>query len=34
LLPENVRTSRVEPSEIDTVVITHAHPDHVGGTLD
>src|SRR5215213_869592 len=30
LLPENLRTSRVEPSEIDTVVITHAHPDHVG----
>ena len=34
LLPENLRASRVEPSEIDTVVIAHAHPDHVGGTLD
>ena len=34
LLLENLRDSGVEPSEIDTVVITHAHPDHVGGTLD
>jgi glyoxylase-like metal-dependent hydrolase (beta-lactamase superfamily II) len=34
LLPENLRTAGVEPSEVDTVIITHAHPDHVGGTLD
>jgi glyoxylase-like metal-dependent hydrolase (beta-lactamase superfamily II) len=34
LLLENLRDSGVEPSEIDTVVITHAHPDHVGGTLN
>jgi glyoxylase-like metal-dependent hydrolase (beta-lactamase superfamily II) len=34
LLPENLRAAGIEPSEIDTVVITHAHPDHVGGTLD
>lgn len=34
LLLENLRAAGVEPSEIDTVVITHAHPDHVGGTLD
>jgi len=33
-LPENLRASGVEPSEIDTLVITHAHPDHVGGTLN
>jgi glyoxylase-like metal-dependent hydrolase (beta-lactamase superfamily II) len=24
----------IEPTEIDTIVITHAHPDHIGGTLD
>src|SRR5215217_8033346 len=34
LLLDNLRDSGVEPSEIDTVVITHAHPDHVGGTLN
>ncbi len=34
LLPENLRASGLEPDDIDTVVITHAHPDHIGGTLD
>jgi glyoxylase-like metal-dependent hydrolase (beta-lactamase superfamily II) len=34
LLLENLRTAGIEPSEIDTVIITHAHPDHVGGMLD
>ena len=34
LLPENMRAAGLEPSEIDTVIITHAHPDHIGGTLE
>jgi glyoxylase-like metal-dependent hydrolase (beta-lactamase superfamily II) len=34
LLLENLRASGIEPSDIDTVVITHAHPDHVDGMLD
>ena len=34
LLPENLRSAGIGPLEIDTVIITHAHPDHVGGTLD
>jgi glyoxylase-like metal-dependent hydrolase (beta-lactamase superfamily II) len=33
-LPENLRAAGIGPSEIDTVIITHAHPDHIGGTLD
>jgi glyoxylase-like metal-dependent hydrolase (beta-lactamase superfamily II) len=34
LLLENLRAAGIEPSEIDTVIITHAHPDHVGGMLN
>ena len=30
----NMRALGIQPSEIDTIVITHAHPDHIGGTLD
>ena len=34
LLHENLRAAGIESSEIDTVIITHAHPDHVGGMLN
>src|ERR671921_84336 len=34
LLPDNLRAAGIELQEIDTVIITHAHPDHVGGTLN
>jgi len=33
LLP-NIRAAGINPLEIDTIVITHAHPDNVGGALD
>src|SRR4051812_25106191 len=33
-LIENLRSVGVEPGGIDTVVLTHAHPDHIGGTTD
>lgn len=33
-LASNLRKAGVDPGEIDVVIITHAHPDHVGGTLD
>lgn len=33
-LGENLRSAGVAPEDIDTVLLTHAHPDHIGGLLD
>lgn len=33
-LLDNLRVAGIEPADIDTVVITHAHPDHIGGTFN
>jgi glyoxylase-like metal-dependent hydrolase (beta-lactamase superfamily II) len=33
-LPGNLRAAGVDPAQVDVVVITHAHPDHIGGVLD
>ena len=33
-LPRNLRHVGTSPEEIDTVLLTHIHPDHVGGNLD
>jgi glyoxylase-like metal-dependent hydrolase (beta-lactamase superfamily II) len=33
-LIRNLKLAGVKPEDIDTVFITHAHPDHIGGTLN
>jgi glyoxylase-like metal-dependent hydrolase (beta-lactamase superfamily II) len=33
-LISNLRAAGFSPADVDTVIITHAHPDHVGGALD
>jgi len=33
-LAGNLRAAGIDPLEIEAILITHAHPDHVGGTLD
>jgi glyoxylase-like metal-dependent hydrolase (beta-lactamase superfamily II) len=33
-LMQNLRAEGVDPATIDTVVVTHGHPDHIGGALD
>jgi glyoxylase-like metal-dependent hydrolase (beta-lactamase superfamily II) len=32
-LPNRLRSEGINPEEITTVVLTHAHPDHIGGVL-
>ncbi len=33
-LAHNLQAAGIAPADIDTIVITHAHPDHIGGNLD
>jgi len=33
-LLSNMKLAEIAPDSIDTVLITHAHPDHIGGALD
>ncbi|MCD9028980.1 MBL fold metallo-hydrolase [Luteimonas sp. BDR2-5] len=33
-LPQSLRAAGVAPGEVTDIVISHAHPDHVGGLLD
>ena len=33
-LLENLKAAGIAATDIDTVILTHAHPDHIGGILD
>jgi glyoxylase-like metal-dependent hydrolase (beta-lactamase superfamily II) len=33
-LMDNIQAAGIQAVDIDTIVITHAHPDHIGGALD
>ncbi len=33
-LLRNLQAEGIEPVDIDTVILTHGHPDHIGGSID
>jgi len=33
-LLKNLKAERIAPGDIDTVILTHGHPDHIGGNTD
>ncbi len=33
-LLENLREAGIDPASIDTLILTHGHPDHIGNTVD
>ena len=33
-LLQNLKSEGIEPDDIDTVILTHGHPEHIGGNTD
>ncbi len=33
-LLQNLQTEIIKPQDIDIVILTHGHPDHIGGNTD
>ncbi|MGD2124674.1 MAG: MBL fold metallo-hydrolase [Desulfobacteraceae bacterium] len=33
-LMTNLKAERISPEDVDTVILTHGHPDHIGGNID
>jgi glyoxylase-like metal-dependent hydrolase (beta-lactamase superfamily II) len=33
-LPENLRAGGIDPKNVDTIILTHLHPDHANGLID
>jgi len=33
-LVENLQLQKIQPEEIDTIILSHGHPDHIGGITD
>ena len=33
-LLQNLKAGGISPDDIDTVILTHGHPDHIAGTVD
>jgi glyoxylase-like metal-dependent hydrolase (beta-lactamase superfamily II) len=33
-LVQNLRSEGIEPQDIDSIILTHGHPDHIGGNTD